>query len=81
MADYEAGLCNIGPKGRMQRLVFGILAIAFSVGLWGLIRLNTVPSVYVILLFFPLLAGFVGIFESVFGFCAVFGIRGSYDLR
>jgi len=81
MAEYEAGLCNIGPKGRTQRLVFGILAVVFSVGLWGLIRLNAVPSAYVLVLFLPLFAGFVGIFEAVLGFCVVFGIRGSYDLR
>ncbi len=81
MAQYAAGRCNIGPKGRTQRVVFGILAIVFSVGLWGLIRLNALPSGYVLILFLPLFAGFVAILEGFLGFCVVYGARGTYDLR
>lgn len=81
MAEYAAGQCNIGPKGRVQRVVFGVLAIAFSAGIWGLIRLNTLPSWYILILFLPLFAGFVAIFEGFLGFCVVYGTRGTYDLR
>jgi hypothetical protein len=81
MAEYTAGRCNIGPRGRLQRLAFGILAVVFSVGLWGLIRLNTLPSWFVLVLFLPLFAGFVSILEATLGFCVVYGTRGTYDLR
>ncbi len=81
MAEYAAGRCNIGTKGRAQRIAFGVLAIIFSLGLWGLIRLNAGPSAYVLVLFLPLFAGFVSLFEGLLGFCVVYGVRGTYDLR
>ncbi len=81
MADYEAGRCNIGPRGRVQRAVFGALAVAFSFGVWGLFRLNAVPSGYLLILFLPLFAGFVAILEATLGFCVVYATRGVYDLR
>ncbi len=81
MAEYTAGVCNIGPKGRVQRGLFGILAVVFSVGVWGIIRLNMLSSLWVLLLFLPLFAGFVSILEALFGFCVMYGTRGTYDLR
>ncbi len=81
MVEYAAGVCNIGPKGRVQRGLFGILAIVFSVGIWALIRMNYVPSVWILVLFLPLFAGFVSIFEALLGFCVMYGTRGTYDLR
>ena len=81
MAEYEAGLCNIGPKGRLQRAVFGALAVAFAIGVWGVFRLNVAPSAYLLLLFVPLFLGFVAIFEAALGFCVVYATRGVYDLR
>ncbi len=81
MVEYEPGVCNIGPKGRFQRATFGIVAVVFCLGAWALIRLNTLPDWLVLLLFLPLFAAFVSIFEALFGFCVVYAARGTYDLR
>ncbi len=81
MAEYKPGVCNIGPRGRMQRATFGVVAIAFSLGIWTLVRLNTLEGWIVLLLFVPLFAAFVSLFEALFGFCVVYAARGVYDLR
>ena len=81
MAEYRPGVCNIGPRGRMERAGFGIATIIFSVGLWVLARLNGIPPWPIALLFFPLFAGSVAILEALFGFCVVFAHEGVYDLR
>ncbi len=81
MVEYAPGVCNIGPRGRIERAAFGIAAIVFAVGLWHLVRLNALPSWPVLLLFFPLVAGFIAVFESLFGFCVIFARQGVYDLR
>ena len=81
VAEYSPGICNIGPHGRVERLSFGIAAIIFSFGLWHLARLNTLPSWPILLLSLPLFAGFVAVFEAVFGFCVMFAFKGEYDLR
>ena len=81
VVEYTPGACNIGPHGRLERLSFGVAAILLSLGLWHLARLNTLPSWPILLLFVPLFAGFVAVFEAALGFCVVFAHRGVYDLR
>ncbi len=81
MAEYKPGVCNIGPRGRMQRATFGFIAIAFSVGIWSLVRLNALDRWIVLLLFIPLFGSFVSVFEAALGTCVVFAERGVYDLR
>jgi len=84
MVEYAQGVCNIGPRGRVERAAFGIAMVAFAIGLWHLVRLNTLPSWPswpILLLFLPLAAGFVAIFEAVLGFCVIFAHEGVYDLR
>jgi len=81
MVEYAPGVCNIGPRGRIDRAGFGIAAIIFSVGLWHLVRLNTLPSWPILLLFVPLAAGFIALFEALLGFCVIFAHEGVYDLR
>ncbi len=81
MVEYAPGVCNIGPRGRIERAAFGIAVLVFAIGLWHLVRLNTLPSWPLLLLFLPLAAGFIAILEAVFGFCVVFAHEGVYDLR
>ncbi|HLE45550.1 MAG TPA: hypothetical protein VI915_00970 [Thermoplasmata archaeon] len=81
MVEYVPGVCNIGPRGRLQRATFGIVAIVFSLGIWALVRLNGLPGWPILLLFVPLFAAFVSLFEALFGFCVVYAARGTYDLR
>jgi len=81
MVEYQPGVCNIGPRGRLERAGFGVAIIVFSIGLWELARLNALPSWPIVLLFFPIFAGFVALLEAAFGFCVVFAHEGVYDLR
>ena len=81
MVEYRPGVCNIGPRGRIERFSLGMCAILFALGLWALVRLNALPSWPILLLFLPLAAGFAAVFESLFGFCVIFAQRGTYDLR
>jgi len=81
MVEYAPGVCNIGPRGRIERAAFGVATIIFSIGLWHLARLNTLPSWPILLLFLPLAAGFIAILEAALGFCVLFAREGVYDLR
>lgn len=81
MVEYAPGVCNIGPRGRIERTAFGVAIIVFAVGLWHLVRLNELPSWPILLLFIPLAAGFIAIFEALLGFCVIFAHEGVYDLR
>ena len=80
MADYVPGRCNIGPHGRAQRAAGGIVLIALSV-LAGWFLRNGGAHELTLLLFLPLFAAFVAVFEAALGFCVVFAERGVYDMR
>jgi len=81
MAGYEAGVCNIGPRGRIRRGAFGALAIALALGVWWSLRVAGAPAAWTVTVFPILFGGFIGIFEAAFGFCVALSARGVYDLR
>src|SRR3989442_3194057 len=82
MVEYAPGVCNIGPRGRIERAAFGVATIAFSIRLWHLARLNTtwapatLPSWPILILFLPLAGGFLAVFEAFLGFCVLFAREG-----
>ena len=81
MAAYAPGACNIGRRGRLARGTFGVIAIAFAFAVWWVLRASGAPAAWRLLLFLPLFAGFVAIFEAALRFCVVLATRGVYDLR
>ena len=81
MVEYAPGVCNIGPRGRLARGAFGAVAIGLAVGLWWALRAASAPAPWRLVVFLPLFAGFVAIFEAALRFCVVFAGRGVYDLR
>ena len=74
-------MCNIGRRGRLARGTFGAIAIVFALAVWWVLRTSGAPAEWRFLLFLPLFAGFVAIFEAALRFCVVLAVRGVYDLR
>ena len=74
-------MCNIGRRGRLARGTFGAIAIVFALAVWWVLRTSGAPAEWRFLLFLPLFAGFVAIFEAALRFCVVLAARGVYDLR
>ena len=81
MAEYEPGVCNIGPRGRIRRGAFGAFAISLALGVWWSLHVVGAPAAWTLIVFPILFGGFVGIFEAMFGFCVALSARGVYDLR
>jgi len=81
VAEYAPGVCNIGRRGRLARGTFGAIAIVFALAVWWVLRTSGAPAEWRFLLFLPLFAGFVAIFEAALRFCVVLAARGVYDLR
>lgn len=79
-AEYVPGVCNIGPRGRARRAAFGVASIGFGLALWWTLR-SVAPPPAKLLVFLPLAAGFVAVFEAALRFCVAFSWRGVYDLR
>lgn len=58
---------NIGPRGRRQRLVLGVvLAIVSAAALVLLVRAGVAPA-WRLLLFVPLLGSALGVFQATAG--------------
>lgn len=55
---------NIGPRGRRQRMAFGIVAIAIGVGLAVSFVALGVARPWRLALFLPFVAGAVGVFQA-----------------
>jgi hypothetical protein len=69
MDEYVPGTCNIGVKETGKRKAFGIGMLALSVLAWLALAHFAAPRALRLLLFFPLFAGFVGVFQARAHFC------------
>ncbi len=68
--DYKPGVCNIGAIGVKKRANFGLFFIGLSaIAFAALVALNA-DKLWRIALFFPLFAGFIGVFQAQKKFCA-----------
>jgi hypothetical protein len=78
-ADYQAGVCNIGPEEIARRRRAGHFGAAITVGLLiGLIALG-VPPVFRLVVFLPAAAAASGYLQAWLKFCAGFGRLGVYN--
>lgn len=77
---YSSGSCNIGPKEIRKRYAFGALGFVISAVLFYLLLLYRLDYLYFLLSFFPLLVGFIGLYQGYFKFCVANAYRGVYDL-
>lgn len=80
MAKYRAGVCNIGTGNRLARAAYGVLLLAVTIGAWLWMRDN-MERMYRLVLFLPLYAGFLGIYQAYYGFCVYHAWRRSFDMR
>jgi hypothetical protein len=78
MAQYRAGVCNIGPRGRLVRWFAGL--VFFGLAYWAFGYLPPELGVQrTAVLTILLWGGFVSAFEALFSFCVVLGTLGRYE--
>jgi hypothetical protein len=78
-ADYQAGVCNIGPEEISRRRRAGHFGAAITVGLLiGLIALG-LPPIFRLVLILPAAAAASGYLQAWLKFCAGFGRLGVYN--
>lgn len=80
MAEYVAGVCNIGKWNRTVRAAGGIVLLIITLVAWQWMSDN-VPRIFRIGLVVPLYAAFVGLYQAYFAFCVYHASRHTYDLR
>lgn len=81
MRTCKAGVCNIGPRNRIGRLLVGIFFYGVGVWMWAFLKLNFFPSVTMLFLFVPFYLGFLGVYQALFGFCVFHSLKRSSDMR
>jgi hypothetical protein len=78
-ADYQAGVCNIGPEEISRRRRAGHFGLAVTVVLLvGMIALDA-PSLLRLVLILPAAAAASGYLQARLKFCAGFGRLGVYN--
>lgn len=78
---YKPGVCNIGMRNRLLRFAYGIFFFSLGVWGWALIVVNHFPPVFKVALFIPFHIGFLGIYQSLSGFCVFHSYRHTHDMR
>lgn len=81
MNQYLAGACNIGPKNRVSRVLFGLIVLIASVYASAYLKGLLLPRWTQFILIIPLYVAFLGIWQGLFGFCVMHASKGTYDLR
>ncbi len=80
MAEYVAGVCNIGPSEIARRKIAGWVGVAASaVFLLLFILFHTAP-IFRLFIFLPASLAASGFLQAYFHFCAGFGFKGVYNL-
>jgi hypothetical protein len=78
-ADYQAGVCNIGPEEIARRRRAGHVGVAITVGvLISLIALGA-PPLFRLVLVAPAAVAASGYLQAWLKFCAAFGRLGVYN--
>ncbi|MEO6728720.1 MAG: hypothetical protein ABIM99_02240 [Candidatus Dojkabacteria bacterium] len=76
---YIPGVCNIGKKETEFRRNFGIAGVTLSVVTAIVLFLLGVPSIFRIIIFFPVFAAAFGLLQAYFHFCAEFAMVGVFN--
>jgi hypothetical protein len=78
-STYIAGTCNIGPAERRARRMAGWAGLILTAFLWAIFAYADIASPWYLVLFFPATLAASGFLQSVFHFCAAFGMKGVYN--
>jgi hypothetical protein len=80
MTDSTVCVANIGPRGRQQRLRFGMIWLAIGSGAASVLALVGVPRWLRLGLFGPFAFGAIGVFQAYEQTCVALAARGTRDL-
>ncbi len=81
MAEYKAGICNIGLRGRVSRAGYAAFSFAISFILLRTIQVNHFPEYSKLLLLIPLFFAFLSLCEALSGFCVKHARKGTYYME
>ena len=81
MEKYVSGACNIGPKNRIARALFGTLVIMVVLYASAHLKTLSLPRLVQFVLVIPLYIGFLGVWQGVLGFCVMHAHKSTFDLR
>jgi hypothetical protein len=76
---YIPGVCNIGPAEINRRRRSGWLGLGLTIILWLAFWVFHVPALWRFLLFLPAFLSAEGFLQTVFHFCAGFGMQGVFN--
>ena len=79
-AKYIPGVCNIGPQERKLRKRFGWIGTGLFLILAAYFHGESFPKWADLLLFFPALAGSIGLLQYYQHFCVNLGLRGLFNV-
>ncbi|PSP75651.1 hypothetical protein BRC81_14795 [Halobacteriales archaeon QS_1_68_20] len=80
MAEYRAGVCNIGREQRRKRYRAGVLTLAIALAYSAWIVVADRPDAYFAGAFFLYFGGMLGYLQARLEFCVAFGALARYDL-
>jgi len=78
-ADYQPGVCNIGPAEIARRRRAGHVALIATVALFAILVLVSAPPLARLILVIPAAVSASGYFQAYLKFCAGFGSRGIFN--
>ena len=76
---YRGLVCNIGPRERKQRMIFGVVIIQASIVAWALLLAFGLDQLWRLLLLVPLWLGLMGIGQAHYQVCVGFDFVGKVD--
>jgi len=79
MAEYIAGVCNIGPQEINRRRRIGWIGLAAALLLFIILVLLTVNPWWRLFIFFPVTLSASGFLQVHFHFCAGFAHKGVFN--
>ncbi|MEP7103927.1 MAG: hypothetical protein ABI721_04445 [Candidatus Dojkabacteria bacterium] len=81
MKEYIPGVCNIGKDEIEYRRRSGFVGITISVVVAIILFLLGIPTIFRVIILFPLFASAIGILQAQFHFCAGFAMRGIFNFK
>ena len=78
-AEYQAGVCNIGPEEIARRRRAGHIGLVISIAVFAGLILAGAPPIFRLVLFLPVASAASGYLQAWLKFCAGFGSLGVYN--
>jgi hypothetical protein len=76
--EYVPGVCNIGPGEIKKRKALGWIGLIASIALWAAFVMLKVAALWRLTLFVPAMLAALGFLQSVWHFCAKYGLDGVF---